>query len=146
MLPYQAHVGGVGAICGMVGVVLVELIHFWKLVHRPMFELLKLTVIIIVLFSLGTLPYLDIFGIITGLVSGALCGIIFLPYITFGRWHLQLRVVLIVSASCLLMLIFYFLLHLFGTVQSVESCKVCKKLNCVPYTEKMCDTSLWQQF
>jgi cytochrome b subunit of formate dehydrogenase len=126
--------------------VTVELFHFWKLVDRPRLELLKLSVAIILLFLLGTLPYLDIFGMITGLISGALCGVIFLPYITFGKWHRPVRVILIVSASGLLILICYFLLHLFVTVQSLENCEGCKKLNCVPYTEKMCDTSLWHQF
>ncbi|XP_060585280.1 inactive rhomboid protein 1-like [Ruditapes philippinarum] len=146
MLPYEVHVGGMGAVCGMLGVVIIELFHFWKLVDRPWLELLKLSVAIILLFLLGTLPYLDIFGMITGLISGALCGVIFLPYVTFGKWHCPVRVILIVSASGLLILICYFLLHLFVAVQSLENCEGCKKLNCVPYTEKMCDTSLWHQF
>ncbi|XP_045189590.2 uncharacterized protein LOC123546962 isoform X2 [Mercenaria mercenaria] len=145
-LPYQSHCGGMGAVCGMVGVVLVELFHFWKLVHRPLIELAKLSVVIVLLLFCGTLPYLDIFGMMTGLITGALCGLILLPYITFGKRHLRMRVILIVGASTLLFMICFFLLQVFAYVQSVESCEGCKTLNCVPYTDKMCDTSLWQQF
>ncbi|KAL4232347.1 hypothetical protein ACF0H5_009916 [Mactra antiquata] len=144
--PYQSHVGGVGAICGMIGLIIVELVQFWSLVKQPLIELGKLSIVIILLLFAGTLPYLDIFGMIVGLFSGVLCGVLFLPYVTFGKWHAHIRVILVLMSLTLLFVTYFILVHVFVNVQTVENCKICRLLNCLPYTEKMCETSYWEQF
>lgn len=114
--------------------------------HRPLIEVAKLLCAIILMLFLGTLPYLDTFGMLTGFIVGILSGIILLPYITFGKWRTQVRVALIMVSLIVLFALSYFLLQMFFTVQSVEGCEVCRVLNCVPYTQRMCDSALWQQF
>ncbi|WAR21898.1 RHDF1-like protein, partial [Mya arenaria] len=142
--PHHSHVGGVGAVCGMLGVLFVELLQFWSLVQKPWMEVAKLTVSIVLILFLGTLPYLEIMGVLAGLVTGALCGVIVLPYITFGRWGTHARVVLIIVAVGLLFIEFSLLAHLFVNVQTLKSCGVCRLLNCVPYTNNMCNVELWE--
>lgn len=143
--PYHGHVGGVGAICGMIGLVIVELVQFWTLVQQPLIELGKLSTVIILLLFTGTLPYLDIFGMIIGLVLGVLCGVLVLPFVTFGKWHAHVRVILVLVSFSLLFAAYVMLLHVFINVQSIGNCKTCELLNCLPYTTKMCETSYWEQ-
>ena len=43
--------------------------------------------ILAVAFGLGTLPFVDNFAHVGAFVFGVLSSIIFLPYVTFGKWH-----------------------------------------------------------
>ena len=141
--PSIAVVGGVGAVFGMIGVMLVELFQFWAIVAHPVQELLKILVVIAFFLGLGTLPYLDNFGMITGLLLGMLCAIILLPYVTFRRWHVKVRLILVAVALPTLFLFLFVLFYGFYQVQTFEACDLCRLLNCIPYTEKMCESSLW---
>ena len=141
--PSIAVVGGVGAVFGMIGVMLVELFQFWAIVAHPVQELLKIIVVITFFLGLGTLPYLDNFGMITGLLLGMLCAIILLPYVTFRRWHVKIRLILVAVALPTLFLVLFVLFYGFYQVQTFEACELCRLLNCIPYTEKMCESSLW---
>lgn len=143
--PYQPHVGGIGAVCGMIGVVLVELLQFWSIVQSPGKELVKILVVITLLLFCGTLPYLNIFGMVAGIMVGMLCGVIVLPYITFGDWGAHARIVLVSIALLLLFGFFYLSFHLCVQVQSLDTCAVCTFIDCVSYTEKMCDKTLWEE-
>jgi len=91
---------------------------------------------------LGTLPYLSVFGVVTGLVVGGLAGILVLPYVTLGRWGHHARLVLISLSAPLLLLGTALLVHLFVNVQTLEGCGVCEALKCVPYTASMCNDEL----
>ena len=141
--PDTIHMGGVSSICGMFGVMLVELHQFWPSVKNNCLELYKILVIIIVFLGLGTLPYLDNFGIITGLVIGMLCAVVLLPYVTFRRWQVRFRLLLVLVALPSLLLVMFILFYAFYKVQTFEACELCKLINCVPYTEFLCDPSIW---
>lgn len=143
--PYQSHVGAVGSISGMIGVILVELVQFWDIVHHPFREVLKVFCAVCILLFCGTLPYVDICSTIVGMIVGVLSGILVLPYVTFGNEHLHIRVSLVLMSSSLLFVISCMLIHVFVGVQTVDWCDTCKLMNCVPYTENMCDTSLWNE-
>ena len=127
---------------GMVGVMLVELHQFWPSVEKPHLELAKITTLILVFLFLGTLPYLDNFGMITGLIIGMLCGIILLPYVTFRRWQVKIRLIVVAVAVPTLFLIMILLLVAFFKVQSFEGCSFCNYINCIPYVDLMCDSTL----
>ena len=141
--PKVAVVGGVGAVFGMIGVMLVELFQFWAIVSRPILELFKIVAIILLFLGLGTLPYLDSFGMIIGLFLGMLCAIIVLPYVTFRHWHVKVRLVLVAAALPTLILVLFVLFLAFYQVQTFEACTLCKRINCVSYTQNMCNSSLW---
>ena len=141
--PDVPAVGGVSSVIGMIGVMLVELSQFWPSVKKPVHELIKIILVITVFLGLGTLPYLDNFGIITGLIIGMLCAVILLPYVTFRRWQVKIRLILVIAALPSLFLIMFVLFYAFYKVQTFEACRVCKLINCVPYTETMCNSSLW---
>lgn len=141
--PYSPHVGGTGAVFGFVGVTLIELIQFWKIIHQPFIELIKIFIAITFFLASGTLPYINNFTIIFGFLIGLLCACAFLPYITFGHWHKHCRIFLVLLTVPLLFLLYLMLFYVFYKVQTVDNCKFCNQINCVPYTEKMCNSSLW---
>ena len=137
--------GGVDGMFGMIGVMLVELSQFWPSVKKPFLELAKIIALILVFLALGTLPYLDNFGMLTGLIIGMLCAVILLPYVTFRRWQMKIRLIVVMAALPSLFLVMFMLLIGFYKVQSLEGCGVCQWINCVPYVDLMCDSSLWTE-
>lgn len=90
--PYQPHVGATGALFGAVGLLFVELVHFWSIIRRPWLELIKLLTIMAVFIFSGTLPYLNIFSILAGLLLGMLCALGLLPYISIKRHKALCRI------------------------------------------------------
>ena len=141
--PDTIAMGGISSVCGMFGVMLMELTQFWPSVKKPVLELFKILAVIIVFLGLGTLPYLDNFGTITGLIIGMLCAVILLPYVTFRRWQVKIRLILVAVVLPSLLLVMLVLFYAFYKVQTFEACSVCQLINCVPYTELLCDSSLW---
>lgn len=58
-IPYEVNAGASAAVFGLLGVLYVELFQFWQIVDHAWFELLKLSVFVVILLLLGTLPYVD---------------------------------------------------------------------------------------
>ncbi|KAK3603023.1 hypothetical protein CHS0354_037771 [Potamilus streckersoni] len=137
--PYQIHVGSPGAVFGMVGVILFELLHFWRLIRKPWVELLKIIAAIVFFLLCGTMPYLDNISLLAGLLTGVLSAMLFLPYITFGRWNSRCRAFLVFSSSCILILYFSAIIYIFMKIQILPSCNYCKYIDCLPYTGRMCN-------
>lgn len=54
--------GASGSIFGLIGCLVLDLIQNWRLVVRPCWELSKLSLMIVVSFAFGLLPFLDNFG------------------------------------------------------------------------------------
>lgn len=136
--PYQPHVGATGALFGAVGLLFVELVHFWSIIRRPWLELIKLLTIMAVFIFSGTLPYLNIFSILTGLLLGMLCALGLLPYISIKRHKALCRIIIVAVSIPLVITIFFVMFYVFYKVQLLENCKFCKFVNCYPYTENMC--------
>ncbi|CAH1784653.1 unnamed protein product [Owenia fusiformis] len=137
--PHRAQVGGGAAIFGLLGVLLVELIQSWELVANRSFELFKLTNIFLLLLFISTLPPLDNISHIAGTIMGCLSGIILLPYITFNRWHVRRKRILIGVLSPLVFGMMFIVLYIFYSVQPVDICPGCDYINCVPYFIGICD-------
>lgn len=136
--PFQPHVGATGALFGAVGLLFVELVHFWSIIRRPWLELIKLLTIMAVFIFSGTLPYLNIFSILAGLLLGMLCALGLLPYISIKRHKALCRIVVVAVSIPLVITIFFVMFYVFYRVQLLENCKFCKFVNCYPYTENMC--------
>jgi membrane associated rhomboid family serine protease len=84
--PKTVSMGADPAVYGFLGVMVVELFQAWPVIPRAWLQLLKLIGIIVFMLLIGTLPYIDNWSHIGGLLFGIVAGIVFLPYITFGKW------------------------------------------------------------
>ncbi|XP_021371859.1 inactive rhomboid protein 2-like [Mizuhopecten yessoensis] len=143
--PYVPHVGGTATVFGMAGLITVELIHYWHIVKKPAVELTKICGLLVVFLMLGTLPYIDNYSIVSGFLLGVICSVLFLPFLSFRQQQKHCRIVLLCVGGPLIFLVYFVLLYVFYKVQTFEECSGCKLFNCVPYTETMCDPSLWTQ-
>ncbi|KAK4759133.1 hypothetical protein SAY87_020434 [Trapa incisa] len=84
-------VGASGALFGLLGSMLSELITNWTIYANKLAALLTLLFIIVLNLALGLLPHVDNFAHIGGFISGFLLGFIFLIRPQFG-WVNQRRV------------------------------------------------------
>ena len=134
--PEYVAVGSDPAVFGLLAVLYVELCQSWRVVQTPRTELCKLTVVIAVASVAGTLPFVDNWSHVGGFVFGVLASIIFLPYITFGRWdYHRKRFLLWVSGPALLTLAITVLIS-FYLVQDID-CEWCHSITCVAYTDNI---------
>ncbi len=133
--------GSSAAVCSLIAVQSIELAQSWVLVKRPHMFILKLVGILIIFLLSGTLPFLDNFAHIGGLIGGSLAGVIFLPYIVFGQWHSRRRRLLLFLAVPSLILVLSMLLLLLYNVQGVDFCPYCNYINCIPYTPYLCNST-----
>eukprot|EP00116_Pleurobrachia_bachei_P004070 sb/3464332/ len=137
-VPYHPTCGAGGAVYGLLGVILVEFIQSYQVVHRPGRELAKLLVVIVGSLLIGTLPYLDNFAHLGGMVYGVLSACIILPYITFGSFDSGRKICQIVVALMVLLFLFAVNFVSFYIVQGTGWCKGCYYINCIPYSKNMC--------
>ena len=88
----------------------------------------------------GSLPLLDNWEIFGGLIFGTFISIVVLPYITFGKWDvLQKKIILAVTIPITIVM-YVFILYLFFEVQNVsDNCPSCKAFNCASYTDNNCE-------
>ena len=144
LTPYQPTVGGGGAVMGLIGVLLIELVQSWRLVQRPLLELLKLSCLTMFCFISGTLPFINNFTLLGGLLVGFLQGTVLLPYITFGAWTVRFRRLLIAICTPALFVLVAILCYVYLHVQDLHACTVCQYFTCLPYVRDMCRiTELW---
>ena len=72
-----------------------------------------------------------------GLLFGVVSAVIFVPYITFGKWDaFRKRVVVFVCLPLLLILFVagFVTFYLIGG----DFCPNCRYINCIPYTSGLC--------
>ena len=146
--PYVPHCGAGGATFSLVGILIVELCQSWQLVAHPWREAAKLGAVVLLFLASGTLPYVDNFELLGGLIFGILMSILLLPYVTFGRWHAARRRLLVLVSAPIILVTSVFIFYMFYHVQTLDQvCDVCQLINCVPYTKTMCNmTNLqWPQ-
>ncbi|XP_057955937.1 RHOMBOID-like protein 1 [Malania oleifera] len=147
-------VGASGALFGLLGSMLSELITNWTIYSNKFAALLTLVFIIAINLALGILPHVDNFAHIGGFLSGFLLGFVFFMRPQFG-WvsqrnappgyvptstkpkHKMYQYVLLVISLILLIVGFTIgLIMLLQGVNANDHCSWCHYLSCVP-------TSLW---
>ncbi|CAH1274375.1 RHBDF1 [Branchiostoma lanceolatum] len=136
-LPYQAEVGPAGAHFGAIACLFVEVFQSWQMLQAPWRAILKLTIIVLVLFLLGLLPWIDNFAHITGFICGILLSFSFLPYITFGAFDKNRKRIQIIVSFLLFVAFFSGLVVLFY-VRPLTDCKGCEYVNCIPFDKTFC--------
>ncbi|XP_043698250.1 RHOMBOID-like protein 2 [Telopea speciosissima] len=144
-------VGASGALFGLLGAMLSELLINWTIYTNKVAALLTLVFIIAINLAVGILPHVDNFAHIGGFLTGFLLGFILLVRPQFGwveRGNLPANVrakskykpyqyvLWLVSLVLLIVGFTVGLVMLFRGVNAYQECHWCHYLSCVP-------TSLW---
>lgn len=141
-IPYQINGGASPSVFGLLSVLFVELFQSWQIVDRAWLEVLKLTGILVFLLAVGTLPFIDNLANIGGFLFGIPAAIIFLPYITFGKWDAWRKRILLIICIPLLIIMYAVAFIVFYLVRDPDFCGVCHYFNCIPYTSGLCDNEI----
>lgn len=139
--PRSLAAGSDPAVYGLMGVMLSELMQAWQVVPSRWWHLAKLMSAIVVTMLIGTLPYVDNWSHLGGLVFGIISGIVFLPYITFGKWDARRKKLLLYL--CVPLLIFLILMALLTFYKlsntdnicavNAEGINICGYFNCIAW-------------
>ncbi|KAL3834481.1 hypothetical protein ACJIZ3_009217 [Penstemon smallii] len=150
----RISVGASGALFGLLGAMLSELITNWSIYSNKIAALLTLVLIVVINLAVGILPHVDNFAHIGGFFTGILLGFILLPRPQFGwieRHNLPAGVRVkskykgyqyVLWLISLILLIAGFtvgLVMLFRGVNGYERCHWCRYASCVPTSKWKCD-------
>ncbi|CAL1401144.1 unnamed protein product [Linum trigynum] len=146
-------VGASGALFGLLGAMLSELLTNWTIYSNKIAALLTLLVIIVINLAVGILPHVDNFAHIGGFLAGFLLGFVFLIRPQFG-WvesrhlppgarvkskHKAYQYVFwLISAVLLIVGFVVGLVMLFKGENGNDRCSWCHYLSCVPTSRWDC--------
>lgn len=133
---FNHQAGPTGSQFGIMACLFVEVIQSWKILSNPGLDFAKLTAVLIALFFLGLLPWIDNYAHIAGFLFGFLLSFPLLPHIAYLDRRKRLIIVLVclsISAGlfALLIVLFY--------VNPLADCPGCEFVNCLPFTGDLCD-------
>ncbi|KAL6204566.1 hypothetical protein ACLB2K_021833 [Fragaria x ananassa] len=149
-------VGASGALFGLLGSMLSELISNWTIYANKLAALLTLIFIIIINLAVGILPHVDNFAHIGGFVSGFLLGFVFLIRPQFkwvnqrnappghittpvrSKYKTYQYVLWVISLILLIVGFTLGLIYLLKGVNLNEYCSWCHYLSCVPTSKWKC--------
>ncbi|CAL0303407.1 unnamed protein product [Lupinus luteus] len=149
-------VGASGALFGLLGAMLSELITNWTIYSNKAAALLTLLVIVVINLAIGILPHIDNFAHIGGFLTGLLLGFILLARPQYGwleQRHLPAGVrrkskfkayqytLWIVSLVLLVAGLVIASVMLFRGENGYDHCHWCHYLSCVPTSKWKCDDS-----
>ena len=155
----HTQVGPAGSILGIVAYFFVFLIFEARLLKNPFVEFIKLVVLVIVLFLIGLLPFIDNFAHIGGFIFGFLLSGVMVPYkpvrdilekldeqekpadgMRFkekGRdYYWIFKIVMLAVGIPLVIGLYVLFLLLFYLVQ--DSWDGFTYVNCIPFTDTIC--------
>lgn len=154
-LQNQISVGASGALFGLLGAMLSELLTNWTIYANKCAALTTLVLVVALNLAVGILPHVDNFAHIGGFISGFLLGFVLLVRPQFG-WisganlppsqrkpkHMLYQHVFLVLALVILVVGFTTVVVLvFRGVDGNKTCKWCHYLSCVPTSRWKCDSS-----
>lgn len=134
-----------------------------QLVLSPWLSLLKLGGMVGLFLIVGTTNYVDNWSHVGGLCfgipcfasctacialrpltcgTGIVCAIIFIPYITFGKWDLARKRLLVLICIPLMLIMMISAFVTFYQIQTTSFCSWCHYLNCIPWQDGMCQDEL----
>ena len=137
-VPYKAESGPAGAQFGLLATLIVEVINVWPILHSPRVALGKLLAIVLVLFLLGTMPWVDNFAHMFGFLTGFLLALALMPFIRFSRSAKSVTRRTVLVVLCLLATALTLLVLLLVFLYSPTDCPWCKYLTCIPFTKDFC--------
>ena len=133
--PHSPQAGAGPSVGGVIGLALVEHVILWRSVKAPRRRLGLLIVCFSLLFVVGTLPHVNNFSLVAGLLHGFLFALIVQTPVVFKRRVTLLRLlfVFVYVAMFLLSVI------LFYGVQHIVVRSVFRFISCIPYVKGLCD-------
>ncbi|KAL0400787.1 UNVERIFIED_CONTAM: RHOMBOID-like protein 3 [Sesamum latifolium] len=152
----RISVGASGALFGLLGAMLSELITNWSIYSNKVAALLTLLVIVLINLAVGILPHVDNFAHIGGFLTGFLLGFILLLRPQFGwlerrslpvgvrarsKYKAYQYVLWLISLTLLIAGFTVGLAMLFRGVNGYERCGWCRYLSCVPTSKWKCEES-----
>lgn len=137
--PRTVSMGADPAVYGLVGVLLVELFQAWQVVEKRWWQLTRLILLVGVSLLIGTLPYVDNWSHLGGFAFGVVSGIVFLPYITFGKWDARRKKFLLYLCIPLLFVMFLMAFVVFYLIGNTRWCDSCPYFNCIVWNEDYID-------
>ncbi|KAI3782714.1 hypothetical protein L2E82_12768 [Cichorium intybus] len=158
-LQSNISVGASGAVFGLLGAMLSELITNWTIYANKVAALVTLVIIIVINLAVGILPQVDNFAHLGGFSSGFLLGFVFLmrpqfgwvsqryappPYSRSGakpKYKTYQRILWIASLIILVAGMIGGLVALLRGVNLNDHCSWCHYMSCVPTSRWNCDTS-----
>ncbi|KAF5802426.1 putative peptidase S54, rhomboid, Rhomboid-like superfamily [Helianthus annuus] len=156
-LQSNISVGASGAVFGLLGAMLSELITNWTIYTNKMSALLTLVIIIVINLAVGILPHVDNFAHLGGFFSGFLLGFVFLMRPQFGwvnqrytpaysrtgakpKYKTYQRVLWLLSLILVVAGLIAGLVSLLRGVNLNDHCSWCHYMSCVPTSRWSCDT------
>ncbi|CAO2177259.1 unnamed protein product [Urochloa humidicola] len=147
-------VGASGALFGLLGSMLSELIMNWTIYSNKAAAIISLLFIIAINLAIGILPHADNFAHIGGFASGFLLGFVLLARPQFGwmernelpqtnqppKYKLYQYVLWVAALISLVVGFVIILVMLFKGKNGNDSCHWCQYLNCVPTSRWKCNT------
>jgi len=124
-------VGCSGSLYGLIACLLLDLLLNWKLLIKPIKELVKMLFVVIVSLGVGFLPFVDNFAHVGGFFTGIIAGLIFLPSIKFNmKDRIIKKTITIVCIPVLFLLMLYLIISFYSS--NARKCEWCKYVNCLP--------------
>ncbi|KAF3449187.1 hypothetical protein FNV43_RR09915 [Rhamnella rubrinervis] len=151
-------VGASGALFGLLGGMLSELITNWTIYASKLAAFITLVVIIVINLAVGILPHVDNFAHIGGFLSGFLLGFVFLIRPQFGwvrqryappghtsgsvkhKFKMYQCILWVISLILLIVGLTLGLILLLRGVDANDHCSWCHYLSCVPTSRWSCKT------
>jgi len=127
--------GPTGSQFGLLACLLVEVIHSWQRLSKPGLEVVKLLAVLLALFVLGLLPWIDNYAHLAGFVFGFLLSFAMWPDVPYLSRRGKITSVFVclslsVSLFVLLVVLFY--------VSPLYQCPNCQYFNCIPFAPELC--------
>ncbi|GAB1610297.1 inactive rhomboid protein 2-like [Argonauta hians] len=131
-LPYHVEAGPSGSQLGILSCFLVEIIHSWQIQKRPWRGVLKFALLMLFLFIIGLLPWIDNWAHLFGFLVGLCLAFALLPYVTFGSEDKKKKLIMII-VSLGFCLVFLVTLSILFYVSPIYQCDACQYFNCFPF-------------
>ncbi|KAK9055552.1 hypothetical protein SSX86_026636 [Deinandra increscens subsp. villosa] len=157
-LQSNISVGASGAVFGLLGGMLSELITNWTIYANKMAALFTLVIIIVINLAVGILPHVDNFAHLGGFSSGFLLGFVFLMRPQFGwvsqrytssysragpkpKYKTYQLVLWLLSLILVVAGMIVGLISLLRGVNLNDRCSWCHYMSCVPTSKWSCNTN-----
>ncbi|KAI0217013.1 Inactive rhomboid protein 1 [Lamellibrachia satsuma] len=138
-LPYLVEAGPAGSQFGILACLFTEVIQNYQIIRHPLKALGRLFLLLLFLFVIGLLPFVDNYAHLIGFVVGFLLSFALLPYLTFGTFDRRNKLIGIIVCLVITCGFFAMLVVLFY-VSPIYNCPGCQFFNCLPLTEKFCQS------
>jgi len=137
--PHVVKVGASGAIFGLLGALLGEVLQNWGLYSRPWATVLPILLGTVLQLLLGTMPTLDNFSHLFGFIMGFLCSLLLLVMkrqtaggkLLATRCHQRLFQV--TAGVCIVVCFAVAIAVIYGPLEAGQICPRCDMISCIPF-------------